>query len=401
MCWLVVLAAFALTALDGEVNENQVRALRVEVEAVCGGRINPPPIVEIMETSVFLSALKAEFGDDYDPSKNRPLFAFYQPKTNKILIRREGEGPESEALVISEVEPLRRMTLFHELVHAWQYQNLPEIHARSPNEQFVMQALREGHAELATRRYARRAKIDQLYERMLKRREELRDAIGPPGRPDIYFLYTESLNYFEHLAKQEPPLGIQEVLARGLPTERQIVYPKEYLEGKKSRKVDMNWLAPLLPPERKDDKGRLKSDDIGFVAFRMYLRSVGLARGAGQRYLDGFLNGSRFRHGHLQITGLAFASPEIATQCFDVVCRDHGRRAANPIEAASIVGEAGGRFAAHRIVDAKRDNRVSTVLIVDRSLLVEVNDFGKETLAQPIGEWANDVIQRYRKLRKK
>jgi hypothetical protein len=401
MHWMLLLAGLILPAQDAEVNEGQVRALAAEVEAVCGGRITRPPKVQVVDSGEFLAALKAELGDGCDPRKFRPLEALYQPKANRILFHRDGENSEAEALVIGEVEQFRRMRLFHELVHAWQYQNLPERRVRSPSEQLVMQALREGHAEFATRRYARRMKIDRLYERMLKRREELRDAILPPGQPDMYFLYTESLKFFECLAKQHPPVGIQEVLARGLPTERQIVYPKEYLEGKERRKIDLAWLSQLLPAEHKESERRKKVDDIGFIAFRMYMRSTGLGRGAGQRQLDGFLNGSRFRLGDRQITALAFATSEIAAQCFDIVCRDHGRRTAKPIEVVPIGEGFHGRFAAHRIVDAKRDNRVSTVLLVDRSLLVEVNDFGKEALSNPIGEWANEVVQQYRKIGKK
>jgi hypothetical protein len=397
----LILAGLALSVRDLEFSGDQVRAMAAEVDAVCGGRITRLPEVQVVDSSAFLAALKAELGDSYNQRKNRPIDAFYQPKTNTILFHRNGEGSESEALVISEVKPFRRMTLFHELVHAWQYQNLPELRLRSPSEQFAMQAIREGHAEFATHRYARRAKIDHLYERMYKRREALKDAILPPGQPDMYFLYTESLKFFEDLAKQQPPLEIQEVLARGLPTERQIVYPEEYLAGRESRKIDLAWLSPLLPVEGKVDKGRIKADDIGFIAFRMYMRAAGIGGGAGKRQLDGFLNGNRFRLGDRQITALAFATPEIAAQCFDVVCRDHGRRAAKPVEAASIGDVPGGRFAAHRIVDAKRDHRVSTVLLVDQSLLVEVNDFSKETLSIPIDKWANGVVQQYRKLRKK
>lgn len=400
MCLTVILAGLVLSAQDGGIDEGQVRAMAAEVEAICGGQISRPPKAETFETGAFLAALKAELGKDYDPRKYRHIDAFYQPKANRILFHRNGECFESDALVIGEVESFRQMKLFHELVHAWQYQNLPAMRLRSPSEQFVMQALREGHAEFATRRYARRAKIDRLYERMLKRREELRDAVFPLGQTDTYFLYTESLKFFEYLAKQDPPMGIQEVLARRLPTERQIVFPKEYLKGKTNRKADLGWLAKLLPMESKESKRRIKVDYIGFIAFRMYLRASGISRGAGQRQLDGFLNGSRFRLGDHQITALAFASPEIAAQCFDIVCRDHGRRTPVPIAVVPIGDDSSGRFAAHRIADTKRDKHVSTVLFVDRSLLVEINDFGKETLSKPMGKWASAIVQQYRKLRK-
>lgn len=397
----VMLAGLVLPAQVAERNKDQLQSLVPEVEAVCGERISRPPKVHVLESDAFLATLKAELGDGYDPRKFRPLEAFYQPKANKILFRRNDENTESEALVIGEVEQFRRMKLFHELVHAWQYQNLPEIKTRSAGDQFVMQALREGHAEFATRRYARRAKIERLYERMLKRREQLRDAILPPGQPDMYFLYTESLKFFECMAKQHPPLGIHQVLARELPTERQIVYPQEYLAGKRQRTIDLKWLSHLLALHQPENKRRIKMDDIGFIAFRMFLRSAGVSRGVSQRYLDGFLNGSRFRLGDCQITALAFAKPEIAAKCFDIVHRDHGQRAQRPIKVESIGGASDGRFAAHRIVEAKGDKQVSTVLLVDQTFLIEVNDFGKEALKTPIGDWAKDIVLHYRKLGKK
>jgi len=226
---------------------------------------------------------------------------------------------------VREIPLLKDLVLFHELVHAWQYHNLSADFPKDPDKAFVLNALLEGHAEWCTYRFSRQEGISKLFERLAATRS--RWIPSASGRMlDAHFIYVESMAFFRYLSEQRPHLRLQDVIGRALPTERQIVFPHEYVQNVTQEHHDLSPGASLLTRIAIDSEGRLLKSVIGYSALKLYLRRVGCREPRLDKILAHYTNGIRYVRSHVWVTALAFDSPKAAEVCFDVVESDYQKK---------------------------------------------------------------------------
>ena len=107
--------------------------------------------------------------------------AIYVPGGNVIVMNSDNAAAQDIAWNAAEIARYRQIQLFHEMVHAWQYQNFGEQLRVAKATLTVKQAVLKGHAEYAACLYCATQHWDQLYDRMSAVRNRMRTVPLPEG----------------------------------------------------------------------------------------------------------------------------------------------------------------------------------------------------------------------------
>jgi hypothetical protein len=266
--------------------------------------------------------------------------AFYSPSSNTVFMTDRGAAWSSAAITASDIDALRDAGLFHECVHAWQQQNLLARGAPAASD-LVVNAILEGHAEFCTREYLTRKGQSALRDRLLKEKRDYFVGLSSSDQAIASrFMYVDGLRFFEFLSRQNPPLGIRDVFERGLPTERQILLPEEYLHPRQASAPPFApWLATL---QRLFGTGPGDISTVSPAGFRAYVEQISAVPKDRTTLLVRMIDGKRAQRGNFMATLLAFESSDDASRTFYLVTRDHERRRRIKLSDPAALPDRGG-----------------------------------------------------------
>lgn len=433
---LITYTAFlSLKTFSAELSS--IRELAKELPLFCGGKLKKIAELKKLKNSAFRKEILKESENKNLPVNEIPYF--YSSEKNIIFFNIDSSS--NLAWNAKEILLFRQILLFHELVHAWQYQNLPQKILNSKSNVLAIHALLEGHAEYSTMLYCNKMGYEKLYERIKENRENLKGYRSQNFQTDLYFVYYESFLFIKEMAKRKHAMTIQKIFKKRVPTERQIIFPDEYPAKKKYKPADFAIFAKLFksipyipaemgktPPPPKDQspevtaflkmkksrtkaknkKTELKVAEIGYTGLRTYLEHVPSSYIQERRkILKSFINAERLSLEPCNITCFAFNSPKNAEKLYKIVRGDYlsafkRNRVEVNVRRMSIPGGGTLNYSWNTVTHKKhgRDlGKFVKLLVMDNKVLFETNwpaDKGIDTKKQ-VKHYLSDYI----KLRKK
>jgi len=371
-CMLVA----APTMEGGGIGAARFKELVKHAERVCGSPFRPMPGIVFLGDREFdrryaASIVKRTFAPSLVKRASRSVTAFVPPASNTICFRESRGGILELSLVASEIPKFEDVFIVHELVHVWQNQNIGRHGGAEGMGNLVRWALMEGHAEFLTARYCAATGRTELLKRLRIGRFGKGASASNIAASDRYFLYEESARFFETLAAQKPSLGLWDIL-KDPPTERQIVYPREYLQGVRKAVQDLAGWRTTLEKWRRKGERRSGVARVGFVALRNFVWEATRSKTKRKKILDEFSNGARLTNSSLRATVLAFQVEESAALCFKIVLSSHGVvAAAKPALHRAADGSSIVHTSFTKQVPGRKDHALVT-LIQHRGTVVEV-----------------------------
>jgi len=248
------------------VRNDRLKFLLNEVERLCESSLDEVPAVGFYSAyGMRLAILRCanERVEFIGCSRLRDLIrfsdnvsAFYDPKRKEIYVNIHRWVICNEAKNQEEIQRKHDSLLLHELIHAWQYEKLPVKYTNSNKS--IIDSLLEGHVNSAPY-------------------EDLQAAYGSVEFALVGY-YVNGLRFIEYLAKKKPPLSIRDVFKRGLPTQRQIIFPDEYLKGFQPKMLDMTPIVAVLTAQEKGVAAKTELTRIEFVDMRLMLYRSGFTK---------------------------------------------------------------------------------------------------------------------------
>ena len=241
------------------------------------------------------------------------MAAFYRPTANIAVVDADTGLAQQLSRTAADVRWFRRLVIFHEFVHAWQFQRIPHLARILREHPIVGQAILEGQDEYCTRLYASLNGVVPLFRREIRFIRSLR-ASPQMGAAWVYFVFQRGYLFIRYLHTHAPRLRVQALFSGRLPTEKQIWFPDMY------RRTGQAPVKPGRWPRATFATGRHLHHAVGvnFLGFRRYLAECGYTGSFGSRMLRAFVRGWRARNGRLDIACLAFTSAAMAKACAGV-----------------------------------------------------------------------------------
>ncbi len=369
-------------------------SIAAAVGRICGSPIPRLPTVLVLSPRAYERILARRYGVEAGSLRRSgiAITAFYRPQQNVAVINATSGQAQQLARTAAEIPWFRRMEIFHELVHAWQFQRIPHLRAVLRREPTAGQALLEGQDVYATRCYARANGIMPLFRREQRFVRSLR--VSPRGRESrVYFEFWKGYQFIRYLHSHAPRLTIQTVFTRPLPTEKQIWFSALYLTPTGGRTARLGWLRAL----GKESAGRPALTAIDFLGLRRYLVRCGYWNPVGSRILSSFSGGARIRCGKLELTALEFGRSAAATACAGVAeLADKltnggglsvGRFSEKGVRADFYIMRAGGPL-----------GRRAVLIVRNRGVVWEADERGFAGDSAALRRWARRLLGRYVKI---
>ena len=345
---------------------DEIASLRDSLLDICGGTLDSVPLICVLDADAFRAQRINDIrdvtgkGDAAQLERLPHASMFFRAASNTIFKRRGSSLSETAALNSEEIEILRDMELVHELTHAWQDKNLPPRTAWNGSA-FVASVLCEGHAQFCARCFCKRKGTLKVFDRIESAAAELRRTIFPLTEVDSYFVYFESCHFFVAISQQDPPLTNQDVVAKPLPTERQIIFPAEYLAGTCATAPDLTPLRDAIFGA--GDHVAVDASELGYVGLRAYLRQCKCSDKRISPLLNAFRGGMRYASGIESASVLAYDSVSCAKEAFDVALRDHSVRSKQVLAEVPLIAADGVGYTYYELQSRNTDDQITTLLV--------------------------------------
>ncbi len=239
---------------------------------------------EFRQAAREVMAKRAGGNPDLNMAAVRRVLAFYSPITGAAYIRRDFVRACPLANTAKEIGIVIESIVFHEFVHAWQYRNLPIVETEKKADALALDALLEGHARFCTERFAQEKKgkgWKKVQARIRARYRQMARWSHAPNASggDVSFFYVDGYRFIRAMAEAKPPLSIKDVFKRGLPTQRQVIFPEEYLKGFNPKLLDMKPIdAELIRQTKAGTANKAKVAPFQFVDMRLMLYRSGFTK---------------------------------------------------------------------------------------------------------------------------
>jgi len=264
-----------------------------DVAAVCGSPPASPPTVGFLESREFEQRTAEKHDQGLFRESRFSPFAVYDYEQRKIYVNLYKWTYPARSLTGADIPKEHMMLLFHELVHAWQYDHFPIESLERNGDRAIVRALLEGHARLCTEEFARRRgwlrmvrRFQAWYRRQCTRKQAgmvYGIAEDRSAGPEIY---ADGYEFLKACARQK--ISFADVLTTRLPTARELIFPEEYVLARtgKDQAVRSRARARKIPAESlsaivrilsgtraaKGDPPRISP--LSVFAARSYLRSL-------------------------------------------------------------------------------------------------------------------------------
>lgn len=379
-----------------QIDDQQIAELAMTVQQLAAGQPFESPKFVTVGRDIFEDAATQVLQPAAADGKELLHYVsmFYDRAGNRIVARDDVQLGEAIARRGAEVEPLSRLLVMHEIVHAWQARNaVPLLDQIKEIDRLVVQALLEGHAEYIVACYCERSGQKQLYERISGHRQKFQRFRAGRTIADLHFVYEESLQFWKSVNKMGA-IGFDDIVAR-IPTQRQIAYPSEYGTNKDS--YSMNWLKQHPQLLSDPSMHQIRPNDLGFVAFRALVRTLPSNPDDRQRMIENYQACAQFRTDSLVVTGTNFRDVTSARLFYHALIGQHSTHASGRVIPTGQRGET--HYAAHRAVGETPQQRVTTILLRDEATTIEVNDFGVESQEADLQVWIDQALKNYSAIR--
>ncbi len=298
----------------------------------CGPAAGSCPQVVVADSNEFRRAAKRAMAGrrgcnpDLNMTAISRVLAFYLPVEGVVYLRRNFVQACPIADTAGEIGVVIQSIVFHEFVHAWQYATLPIAEAEKKADVVALDALLEGHARFCTERFSRAQKgigWKKVQRRIAARYRRMAGWSHAPSASggDVSFFYVDGYRFIKTLREQKPPLSIKDVFKRGLPTQRQVIFPGEYLKGFKPRLLDWKPIEAELIRRRTKVGAPSKTNTtpFQFVDMRLMLYRSGFTTLGIQAACRNYRGGRRIEQANQESAVFAFAPTK--TDCLPVYIR--------------------------------------------------------------------------------
>ncbi|MEI8381032.1 MAG: hypothetical protein WCJ09_12945 [Planctomycetota bacterium] len=352
-------------AVDSELTA-EIRAVAENIDGILQSNVSKIPIVVRMDRTR-MEKLAKQMG-----SPHHRQLCFFLAQENQIIVRTGEELGSESALSVRQIPLLRRVTLAHELAHAWQHEKvLPNMPKERRIDRMVLHAILEGHAQWVSLRYAERNGLTQ--------RRTSYDSANPKTTDEVEsrFIYQDGLRYWNYRVARDQKISVEAVLCDETITQRTIAYP------------DLPPIDPQAPSLRPDV---LITDDpsaiwrpTDFISFRQLAMELSLFPRRTEfcsTYESGWRAGSQKQ----SVAIVKLSTAESCSVLFDTLSRREEKQSTE-LHVPSVKKMRAVAYASN----ATPAPRMSLFLTFDKCVI----EFDEESVSQrSLREWAENFIQR-------
>ena len=392
----VVANLILASAFDCRASDLQQMAVSLvsEVGTVMGRDLRRSYPIDVLSTADFDSRTRKATNS---PESRIPvrIDCYFCSNDQRIFIRGGLDGMKRIARNVSELELIEHLTIFHELVHAWQFEEAADaVRALALQRDVVVPiAILEGQAEWATERYARSKGYERLFLRMRQRFPAEQQMTAGGTTPDLYFRYVESSAFWTELHSNGKVPSLCTILTDRLPTDRQVIYPHEYLNGRTITERDLTGYSSLL-----GHVNDTQTRKIGLLGFRTYARTMTLSPQGLDRLLQEYETGCRMAcHDDCQISALAFSRQSAASEMYRQLLKQHERSAKSPLHSRMLKGDI--QCISYRTSNPGKTEFTTTTVALDDDVVWELNDYRRGSFEISWDDWLADIEKKSGKMR--
>lgn len=394
---VLTVSSVSFATSGGASRVSSYTAIAQAVGRICGDPILRIPTVVFVRSGHFRALLAKLYGIKSGSLRRggTALTAFYRPGKNVAVVNVGSGQAQQLARTVTDIRWFRRMEIFHEFVHAWQYQGIPRLRAALRDDPIVAQAVLEGQDLDCTRRYARANKVLSLFRREQRFVRNLRGAAGPRAMR-IYFEFRRGYRFIRYLHIREPRLTVGEIFAAPMPSEKQIWFPDMYLDPEMDAAKQTRWVGKIVSSSL---VARPRVTRIDFLGLRSYLVGSGCPTSFRTAILRAFIGGSRARCGERSLIALEFSAPLMAIEC--VRLAEFSDRLANGGKLSVGHFVMPGIHDDYFVVRSNKPQSARAVLMVRVGGLVwEAEQTGFMGRRPALRAWVRRLVDRYMKIDK-
>ena len=380
MAFVVVFMPFFCSVVVAQEDFVEDPTVTSELLEICGelGEILTPRISNV-PTVVRANARWMQRRAKSLGSPHEKLLCFFDTAANQILIRAGEQLGSNEAMTASDIPLLRRITLSHELAHAWQQEwVLAKLPKAQQTDRMVLHAVLEGHAQWVAGRYAERMGAGRHVARI--RRQQERSVPIRPDEIESHFIYQDGLKFWEYRLALDSKVGLSAILTDRRVTQRSIAYPGA---------LPTDLEIPSVRAETLVGAGHNAAwKPTDYIEFRKLVAGLSLIPrqfDVCRAYEGSWRSGSEER----SVALVRFSSDRAARVLFDALSTRES------IESDEVVKSVAPVLYSAHVSRPSSPRRVNTLFLLAERNVIEVCQRGAETLE--VKGWAEEIAQRFSK----